>query len=93
MPACRNNNQVYWNEIIKIRKSTTQLPSIMDDCNDNTYIVSLFKTTYSNLYNSVSTPVHIVDHCMVKSINSVLIVMKHVNHILQIATYALQLRV
>ena len=56
----RNNNKVYWNETLK-RKSTTQLPSIIDDCDDNTYIVSQFKTTYSDLYNSVSIPVHIVD--------------------------------
>ena len=57
----RNNNKVYWNEIRKIRKSTIQLPPIIDDCDDNTYIAGLFKTTYSDLYNSVSTPVHIVD--------------------------------
>ena len=37
------------------------MPSIIDDCDDNTYIVILFNTTYSDLYNSVSTPVHIVD--------------------------------
>ena len=37
------------------------MPSIIDNCDDNTYIDSLFKTTYSDLYNSVSTPVHIVD--------------------------------
>ena len=86
----RNNNRVYWNEIVKIRKSTTQLPSIMDDCDDDTYIVSLFKTTYSDLYNSVSTPVHMVDSLYSTSINSFLIVMKHVSHILQIVTYALQ---
>ena len=47
-------------QIFQIRKSTTQLPSI-DDCDDNTYIVGILKTTYSNVYNSVSTPVHIVD--------------------------------
>ena len=46
---------------MRFSKSTTQLPSIIDDCNDNTYIVSLFLTTYSDLYNSVSTPVHLVD--------------------------------
>ena len=57
----RNNNKVYWNEILKIRKSTTQLPSIIDDCEDNSYIVGLFKTNYSDVYNSVSTPVHIVN--------------------------------
>ena len=62
----RNNNNVYWNEIFKIRKSTTQLPSIIDDCDDNTYIVSLFKTTYSDVYNIVSTPVHIVDSLISK---------------------------
>ena len=37
------------------------MPSIIDDCDDNTYIVGLFKTTYSELYNNVSTPVYIVD--------------------------------
>ena len=52
---------MHWNEILKIRKYSTQLPSINDDCDDNTYIVSIFKSTYSDLYNSVSTPVHIVD--------------------------------
>ena len=48
---------------MRFKKSTTQLPYIIDDCDDNIYIyiVSLFKTTYSNLYNSVSTPVHLVD--------------------------------
>ena len=30
-----------------------------DHCDDNTYIVSLFKTTY--MYNALYTPVHIVN--------------------------------
>ena len=55
----RNNNKVYWNEIRKMRKSTIQFPSIIDDCDDNTHIVGLFKTTYSDLYNSVSTHNHL----------------------------------
>ena len=44
----RNKNRMYWNAILKIRKSTTQLPSIIDVCDDNTYIVSVFKTTSNN---------------------------------------------
>ena len=43
---------------IKMRKFTTQLSPFIDDCDDNTYIVSLFKTTYNDLYNNVSTHVH-----------------------------------
>ena len=61
---CKRNKYIKHSicqRVLKIRKSTTQLPYIIDDCDDNTYIVSLFYTTYSDLYNSVSTPVHIVD--------------------------------
>ena len=42
------------------------MPYINDDCDDITHIVSLFKTAYSDLYNSVSTPVHIVDSLYIK---------------------------
>ena len=44
--------------IYTIRKSTTQFLHTRDDGNGNTDIASLFKTTYSYLYNGESTPVH-----------------------------------
>ena len=50
----------------KNKEINYQLPYINDDCDDNTYIVRLFKTAYSDLYNSVSTPVHIVDSLYIK---------------------------